>query len=147
MGLANTDQCDCRFGTASRRIVIENHTHFPRIFALAQIAGAPTGHRSVVEPNFPLSMTEEGSTVRVVALRGGPDTNRRLTEMGLHVGSELTVRQKQGSGLVVMRGHARFALGSGLAHRVWVERVGGIGHGDVPADCALQSEHTVKDHR
>lgn len=73
--------------------------------------------------SFPLSMAEEGSAVRVVALRGGHGLDRRMTDMGLNVGCELTVRQRQGSGVVVTRGDARYALGHGLAHKVLVERL------------------------
>ena len=74
---------------------------------------------------FPLSMADEGARVRVVALRGGAGLDRRLTEMGINVGSELAVRQRQGGGgLVVSRGETRFALGGGMAHKVMVERVG-----------------------
>jgi len=74
---------------------------------------------------FPLSMADEGARLRVVALRGGGGLSQRLTEMGLNVGSELAVRQRQaGGGLVVSRGETRYALGAGMAHQVMVERVG-----------------------
>jgi ferrous iron transport protein A len=69
---------------------------------------------------FPLSMADEGARVRVVALGNGADLDRRLTELGLHVGCELTVRQRQGGGMVVSRGEARIALGGGMAHKVMV---------------------------
>lgn len=72
---------------------------------------------------FPLSMADEGARVRVVALRGGAGLDKRMTEMGLNVGSELTVRQRQGGGVVVSRGETRFALGGGMAHKIMVERV------------------------
>ena len=71
---------------------------------------------------FPISMAAEGARVRVVALHGGDGLIRRMTEMGLNIGSELTVRQRQGGGgLVVARGETRFALGGGMAHKVMVE--------------------------
>lgn len=72
---------------------------------------------------FPLSMADEGTRVRVVALRGGAGLDKRMTEMGLNVGSELTVRQRQGGGVVVSRGETRFALGGGMAHKVMVEKM------------------------
>lgn len=60
----------------------------------------------------------------MVALRGGGTLDKRLTEMGMNVGSELTVRQRQGGGgLVVSRGETRFALGGGMAHKVVVEHM------------------------
>ncbi|QTR49289.1 FeoA family protein [Candidatus Thiothrix anitrata] len=73
--------------------------------------------------SFPLGMAEEGATVRIVALRGGAMLDKRVTEMGLNVGSEITVRQRQGGGLVVSRGETRFALGGGMAHKIMVEAV------------------------
>ena len=70
--------------------------------------------------NFPLMMADEGARVRLVALNGGAGLDRRMTEMGLNVGAELVVRQRQGGGLVVMRGETRFALGGGMAHKIMV---------------------------
>ncbi|TCJ15514.1 ferrous iron transport protein A [Parasulfuritortus cantonensis] len=72
---------------------------------------------------FPLSMADEGARVRVVALRGGSGLSKKMTEMGLNVGSELSVRQRQGGGMVVARGETRYAIGGGMAHKVWVERL------------------------
>ncbi len=69
---------------------------------------------------FPLMMADEGGRVRVVALKGGAGLDRRMTEMGLNVGAELIVRQRQGGGMVVMRGETRFALGGGMAHKIMV---------------------------
>ncbi len=69
---------------------------------------------------FPLMMADEGLRVRVVALKGGAGLDRRMTEMGLNVGAELVVRQRQGGGMVVMRGETRFTLGGGMAHKIMV---------------------------
>jgi ferrous iron transport protein A len=72
---------------------------------------------------FPLSLAGEGERVRIVALRAGRGLDQRLTEMGLHVGSEIHVRQRQpGGGLVVVWGETRLALGAGMAHRILVSR-------------------------
>ncbi len=72
---------------------------------------------------LPLAMADEGVRVRIVALRGGAGLDQRMTEMGLNVGSELVVRERQGGGLVVSRGETRFALGGGMAHKIMVEKV------------------------
>lgn len=69
---------------------------------------------------YPLMMADEGARVRVVALMGGAGLERRMTEMGLNIGAELVVRQRQGGGLVVMRGETRYALGGGMAHKIMV---------------------------
>lgn len=71
-------------------------------------------------PAFPLTMADEGTRVRVVALGGGSSLDRRISEMGINIGAELFVRQRQGSGLVVMRGETRYALGGGMAHKIMV---------------------------
>jgi ferrous iron transport protein A len=65
-------------------------------------------------------MADEGAHVRVVGLMGGAGLEKRMTEMGLNVGAELVVRQRQGGGLVVMRGETRYALGGGMAHKIMV---------------------------
>lgn len=70
---------------------------------------------------IPLLMADEGARVRVVALRNGAGFNKRMTEMGLNVGAELVIRQREAGGVVVMRGETRYALGGGMAHRIMVE--------------------------
>lgn len=69
---------------------------------------------------FPLAMAAEGQPVRVVALRAGRNLDRRLTDLGLNVGSKLRVVQRQGSGLVVSRGETRMAIGGGMAMKILV---------------------------
>ncbi|THF63257.1 FeoA family protein [Pseudothauera rhizosphaerae] len=75
-------------------------------------------------PTFPLSLAEEGATVRVIAIRGGSAFVLRVAELGINVGCELAVRQREGGGLVVARGAARFALGAGMAQRILVAAEG-----------------------
>lgn len=66
-------------------------------------------------------MATQGTAVRVVALRAGRGLDRRLTEMGLNIGTELKVQQRQpGGALVVLRGETRLALGGGMAHKIMV---------------------------
>ena len=69
---------------------------------------------------YPLTMAVEGETVRIIALMGGTGLDRRMTEMGLNVGAEVVVRNRQNGGLVVMRGETRYALGRGMAHKIMV---------------------------
>jgi len=75
---------------------------------------------SMNSSSFPLSMADEGCHVLVLALRGGSGLDRRLIEMGLNVGAKLLVCQREGGGVVVMRGETRFALGGGMAHKIMV---------------------------
>jgi len=77
-------------------------------------------NRDAGNPLLPLAMASENVAVRVVAIQGGAGLARRLTEMGLHVGSEIVVRQRQGGGLVLSRGETRLALGGGMAHKIMV---------------------------
>jgi len=72
------------------------------------------------QKSFPLAMADEGQSVRVIALGAGRNLDRRLTDLGLNVGSELRVVQRQGSGLVVTRGEARIAIGGGMAMKILV---------------------------
>jgi ferrous iron transport protein A len=65
-------------------------------------------------------MADEGTPVRIVALNGGKGLALRLTELGLNVGTEIRVVQRQGGGLLVARGESRIALGGGMAAKVLV---------------------------
>ncbi len=81
---------------------------------------APVLMSSPPEKGFPLMMAGEGARVRIVALHGGKGLSLRLTELGLNVGSEVQVIQRQGGGLLVARGESRIAIGGGMAAKVQV---------------------------
>jgi ferrous iron transport protein A len=70
--------------------------------------------------SFPLTMAGEDARLSVVALRGGKGLMLRLTELGLNVGAEIRVVQRQGGGLLVARGEARIAIGAGMAAKILV---------------------------
>lgn len=72
---------------------------------------------------FPLTMADEGAPLRILALLGGKGLAMRLTELGLNVGTEIRVVQRQGGGLLVARGESRIALGGGMATKVLVAPV------------------------
>ena len=74
---------------------------------------------SVTKP-FPLSMADEGAKVRIHTLRAGRALALRLTELGLNVGCEIRVIQRQGGGLLVARGEGRIAIGGGMAAKILV---------------------------
>jgi len=44
----------------------------------------------------------------------------RLTELGLNVGTEVRIVQRQGAGLLVARGEVRIAVGGGIATKILV---------------------------
>jgi ferrous iron transport protein A len=73
---------------------------------------------------FPVLLAAVGERVRVVAVHGGRGAGRRLSDLGLTTGCEVTVASRGGAGsIVVARGDMRLALGAGMAHRVLVTRV------------------------
>jgi ferrous iron transport protein A len=77
---------------------------------------------------FPLILAGEGERLRIAALNDGRGFVFKMTEMGLPVGSELTVVHRDGGGsIVVARNDTRIALGAGMAHRIMVSRVLGDG--------------------
>ncbi|NJN46496.1 MAG: ferrous iron transport protein A [Candidatus Competibacteraceae bacterium] len=71
---------------------------------------------------FPLAMAQEGEQVTIFLLRGGKGLEMRLTSLGLNIGGELTVSQREGGNLVVLRGETRLALGVGIAQKIMVVR-------------------------
>lgn len=72
---------------------------------------------------FPLILAAEGERVRIVAVGGGRGMDRRLSDLGLAVGSEVTIVRRDRGPMVVARDDMRLALGTGIAHRVLVVRV------------------------
>lgn len=70
---------------------------------------------------LPLAMTSVGDRVWVVQIKGGHRMARRLTDVGIAQGSEITVvsRTESGSVIVALQG-CRIGLGAGMAHRVIV---------------------------
>lgn len=73
---------------------------------------------------LPLSMTAIGDRVWVVEIKGGHMMVRRLTDLGIVQGSEISVvsRTDNGSIIVGFQG-CRIGLGAGMAHRVIVTTV------------------------
>ena len=73
---------------------------------------------------FPLILAAAGEQLRIVAISAGRGTGRRLSDLGLTSGCEVTVLSRDAAGsMVVARDDTRLALGRGLAHRILVTRV------------------------
>ena len=73
---------------------------------------------------FPLPLASEGERVRIVGFRSGREMERKLADLGLSVGSEITVLGRHGNGpLLVARDSVRVGIGAGIAHRVVVSRI------------------------
>lgn len=74
---------------------------------------------------FPLSVVEEGKTVRIVRIIGGRGLVKRLYEIGLLPGTELKIVRNTRFGPVVVRNNVSgtFSLGFGVARKIMVEVV------------------------
>ena len=82
-----------------------------------QVASSPTP-KGV---QLPLAMTSVGDRVWIVNIKGGHRMVRRLMDVGIVQGGEITIvsRMKSGSVIVALQG-CRIGLGAGMAHRVIV---------------------------
>ncbi len=69
----------------------------------------------------PITIMPEGSEVTVARVAGGCESCRRLSELGLVPGARVNVVQNGGGPLLLKVGEARFALGQGMALKVFVD--------------------------
>lgn len=73
------------------------------------------------EHAFPLALAGVGEQVRIASLNASKNVERRLSDLGLPVGTEIEVVHRQGRGrMVVGRGYARVALGAGMTSKILV---------------------------
>jgi len=69
---------------------------------------------------MPLTMVNNGN-VKVLSIRGGRGTIQRLSSMGIIEGSIINVVYNPGRGpIIIQMGNSRFAIGYGMARRVFV---------------------------
>lgn len=69
----------------------------------------------------PLSALAPGCRCRIAEIRGGRQLTHRLRGLGLRVGSEVEMLHRRGSGVVLLVGETRVALGGGVTERLFVE--------------------------
>ena len=69
----------------------------------------------------PLSHVNEGEKVFVKEVNGGRGINLRLCELGIGIGSAMTVVQNSGGPVIVSYGDCRMALGKGVSTKILVE--------------------------
>ncbi|MFH1625867.1 MAG: FeoA domain-containing protein, partial [Pseudomonadota bacterium] len=76
------------------------------------------------DPIIPLTTVSPGERVQIEAFNGGGEMARRLTDMGLNLGTEVQVINKGNPGpfLIAVRG-ARLGIGRGLANKIMVRPV------------------------
>jgi len=78
---------------------------------------------SAQSSTIPLAELPVGTLARLVEIRGGRQLARRLLALGLRIGSEIQVLHQRGSGLVVLHGDTRVALGGGIVDKLRVARL------------------------
>jgi len=73
---------------------------------------------------MPLSMAPPNTKLEVIGFRGGFGMRRRLADLGMNLGMEISVVSAQTIGPIVvdMKG-SRFAIGRGIAHHVAVKPI------------------------
>ena len=69
----------------------------------------------------PITIIPEGSEVTVARVTGGCESSRRLSELRLVPGVKVNVVQNGGGPLLLKVGDSRFALGQGMALKVFVD--------------------------
>ncbi|KOR28062.1 iron transporter FeoA [Achromatium sp. WMS3] len=82
---------------------------------------------STTQKPFALGMATEGEQLQIVALQAGRTLDKRLTDLGLNIGSEIRVVQRQGAGMLVERDATRIAVGGGMAMKIMVVHIGDDG--------------------
>jgi Fe2+ transport system protein FeoA len=82
---------------------------------------SPAEARKQAAHAFPLALAKRGEHLRIAAIRAGKGLERRLYDLGLPVGAEIEVLQREGRGrLIVARDHGRVALGAGMSQKIMV---------------------------
>jgi len=69
----------------------------------------------------PIAVMPEGSEVTVAKVAGGGEASRRLSELGIVPGARINVVRNGGGPILLRVGDARFALGQGMALKVFVD--------------------------
>lgn len=72
---------------------------------------------------FPLSMADRGIALRILSIRGNNAFVKRVAEMGINIGAEVSIGQRRGRDLIIHCKGTRFALDAAFAQRVLVELI------------------------
>ena len=73
---------------------------------------------------MPLSMAPANTKLEVIGFRGGFGMRRRLADLGMNIGMEISVISTQPCGpMVVNMKGSRFAIGRGIAHHISVRPI------------------------
>lgn len=106
----------------------------------AETIEAPAFSAAPVQPSMPLTMAALGQPVWVAQIKGGHRMVRRLMDLGIVQGSEITlVSRAAGGSVVVGLQGCRIGLGAGMAHRIMVSTTP-IARSEPPASPKIQAE-------
>lgn len=70
---------------------------------------------------IPLSKLKQGDKCRVADILGNEDTNQFLSNIGLHIGDDISVISKLGSNLIINVKDGRFGIDQGIAKLILVD--------------------------
>lgn len=74
--------------------------------------------------SFPLAMAGEGERVQIATISGGSRLQERLLGMGIRVEDTIEVVQRREQGAVLItKENTRYALGGGMAYKIYVMKV------------------------
>ena len=70
---------------------------------------------------IPLNQAKEGASVTVVRIEAGQGVMARLNNMGIMPGEQVRLIRNSYGQIIIAKDNARFALGRGMAHKIFVE--------------------------
>jgi Fe2+ transport system protein FeoA len=81
-----------------------------------------SSHRRYSSHSRPLSFYHDGDTVIITAIQGGRGLVKRLKEMGIGIGTTVTiVKNHRPGGLVLEVLDSKLCIGRGVAHKIRAE--------------------------
>ena len=78
--------------------------------------------QSVSRP-LTLAQLSVGTSAVITEIQGGRQLHRKLSGLGIRVGTRVRVEHRRGKGLVVSAGSTRIALGGGIVDKMCVDRL------------------------
>lgn len=73
-----------------------------------------------VSPPLNLTQLPVGSSAVITKIAGGHELHRKLRGLGIHLGTEVRIEHRRGSGLVVSISNTRVALGGGIVEKLLI---------------------------
>ena len=82
----------------------------------------------VIPEDMPLTSAAPGTTVVINRIKGGRETLRKLADMGLNVGSQLSVINNMEEGPLLLKAEdSQITLGRGMSEKVMVKEIQNAG--------------------